>query len=183
MDTKFHALSVTDIIDRTDIDPLNGFDLTIEERREMRQAAIHSFMTYADNFLTPHGLEMIVNGDVVGPVGTDVSQEFEDEFREHLGFWDDQDLVERWADIDSSRVALTVNWVEGTATLAREYDDEFVTVAEVEFEATEEPDSTYEALNEALEAAGLDITWNADTADDEAGDISTVQALGLGALK
>lgn len=145
--------------------------------------SVQSFVRHADQFLIPYGLEMLGNGTVVGPAGTDVSQEFTDEFREHLASWDDQNLVKLWAGIDSSRVALTVNWVEGTAVLARDYDGEMVTIAEVEFEATEEPESTYEALNDAFEAAGLVITWNEDTADDEAGDVSTVQASGLGALR
>lgn len=182
MNTKYHALSVNDIIGRADIDPLGSFDLTDEERSEMLHDAVGSFMIYADQFLTPMGLEMLPNGDVVGPAGVQVSQEFEEAFRECLAFWDDRELVERWEDVDASRVALTVNWVEGTAKLERMRGGEFVTVAEVEFQATEEAGTTYDALNEALEAAGLDITWDADTADEDAGDVSVVRAFGLGAL-
>lgn len=183
METKYHALSINNIVDRANIDPLDNFDLTMTERWEMLHEAVHSFIRHADKFLIPHGLEMLPTGEVIGPVGTEFSQEFEDDFREHVAFWDDQDLVERWGDIDSSRVTLRVNWVEGTATLERLRAGEPVIIGEVEFEATEDPDTTYEALNEALEAAGLDITWNADTADENLGDISIVRALGLGALK
>ena len=183
MNTKYHALSVNNIVDRANIAPLDNFDLTMTERWEMLHEAVYSFVRHADQFLTPHGLEMLPTGEVIGPVGTDVSQEFEEDFREHVAFWDDQDLVERWEDIDSSRVTPTVNWVDGTATLERLRDGEMVMIGEVEFEATEDPDTTYEALNEAFEAAGLDITWNADTADKNLGDISIVRAYDLGALK
>ena len=182
MNTKYNALSVN-IIEYADIDPLNGFDLTDEERREMNNEAIHALIEYADQFLAPKGLEMLPTGEVVGPVGIEFSQEFEETFLGCLAFWDDREVSERWADIDSSRVTLTVNWVEGTATLERMRGGEMVMIGQVEFEATEEAESTYEALNEAFEAAGLDITWNADTADDNAGDVSVVRKFGLGALK
>ena len=183
METKYHALSINNIVDRANIDPLDDFDLTMTERWEMLHEAVYSFVRHADKFLTPHGLEMLPTGEVIGPVGTDVSQEFEEDFREHVAFWDDQDLVERWEDIDSSRVTLTVNWVDGTATLERLRDGEMVMIGEVEFEATEEAETTYEALNEEFEAAGLDITWDADTADEDHGDFSIARKFGLGALR
>ena len=182
MNTKYHALSIN-IDEYADIDPQNGFDLTDEERREMNNEAIHTLVEYADQFLAPKGLEMLPTGEVIGPVGVEFSQEFEEAFRGCIAFWDDREVSERWADIDVSRVTLTVNWVEGTATLERMRGGEMVMIGQVEFEATEDPETTHDALNEALEAAGLDITWDEDTADEDTGDISIVRKFGLGALR
>lgn len=180
MFTNYYALSVHDIEHRANIDHNNHFVLTDHERRAMNNESKHDFMAYADEFLTRVGMELLPNGDVVGPVGVVFSQKFEEEYREHLAQWNPIELFNAWAEIDSSRVTLTVNWVDGIATLTRRYGWSFVEIGQVEFEATEEEDTTYEALNEALERAGIPVEWTeAHTETVGPGDTVTITGYGL----
>lgn len=179
--TTYPALRVT--MDRyIYIDPDHDFTLTEADRVSMGVEALMEFVHYADEFLAQKNLEILPNGDVIGPTGVYFDAAFEEAFREHLAHWDDSALVRKWLDIDMSLVTLTIDWGEGTATVTRLRHGEDTLIMHADFDPALSIEDACEEINVTFESFGVDTNIQPDCRDTPNESVTKITVLGLDLL-
>lgn len=160
------------------IDPNREIILTDSERGEMMREARGALEAWMDEFLDRYDGCMLGNGEIIVPhrpePGKELPEDFAEQLREHADAWDASELVDRWLEVADRSVRLTVWWDGGVVTVQRLYPTGWVEVARVTAEFPTGADHEIqlgeigrsfiesehcEAIDDALEDAGLIVSW------------------------